>query len=187
MFLRSFIKMLNDNLTEFIPNLKTFGLAQSIVRTVGSEDELFPGVLNIEGEIEYPGINDVNQMQIYHKIAGVTTTRSTRQGTGDSANDIVNIYQMSIVGFVNTKISKLFPEELFLYIQSNIPDAAKIEPYKYVSIRTTNVILNSQLVFRAEYSGSRFVLPAEMSLFQINYVIESTFKKDCFVKCSDNC
>lgn len=187
MFLRSFISKLNESFQEAIPEIKTFGLAQSIVRTVGNEDELFPGVANLNGEIEYPGIDDVEKIQIYHRNAGINTTRSNTQGVGDSANDIVNIYQMSIIGFVNTKRSKLFPEEVFLYLQSNIPDGIKADPYKFVYIRTTNVIINSQLIFRAEYSGSRFNLPAEMSLFQINYTIESRFKKDCFVKCPDNC
>lgn len=187
MFLRSFISKLNEAFQKAIPEIKTFGLAQSIVRTVGSEDELFPGVANLDGEILYPGIDDVEKIQIYHRNAGITTTRSTRQGVGDAANDIMNAYQMSIIGFVNTKRSKLYPEEVYLYLQSNIPDGIKVEPYKFISVRTTNVIINSQLIFRAEYSGSRFSLPVEMSLFQINYVIESTFKKDCFVKCPDNC
>ena len=84
-------------------------------------------------------------------------------------------------------VTKIFPEELFLFLQANFPEEIRSNPYKKVFIRTTNVILNSQQIFSAEYAGSNFLLPAEKSLFQINYTIESTFKKDCFAKCPEDC
>lgn len=188
MLLREFIKKINQEFEGLIPGIKTFGLAQSIVRTVGSEEELLPGVVGEKGEVTYVGIDDVDKVRIYHRSAGITTTRVTnRQGYGDDVSDFVNTYQMAMIVFVNNKATKLYPEELFLYLQSNIPPALKMEPYKTVFIRTTNVILNSQAVFRAEYAGTAFRLPEHLSLFQINYVIESTFKKECFAKCPEDC
>lgn len=188
MLLREFIKKINQEFEKLIPGMQTFGLAQSIVRTVGSEEELLPGVVGIDGEITYVGIDDIDKIRIYHRVAGLQTTRVTnRQGFGDNLSDIINTYQMAMIVFLNNKSTKLYPEELFLYLQSNIPDGLKVEPYKNVFIRTTNVILNSQAVFRAEYAGTSFKLPEHMSLFQINYVIESTFKKGCFAKCPEDC
>lgn len=188
MLLRSLIEKINAAFQGVIPGIKTFGLAQSIVRkTREEEEEKLPGVVDLNGEVEYVGIDDVDPIRLYHRVSGISTGRSTRQGVGDSLSDIMNTYQMSMIVFVNNKRTKLFPEEVFLFLQSNIPDAVKSDPYKLIFIRTTNVILNSQLVFLAEYSGSKFSLPPEMSLFQINYLIESTFKKDCFAKCPDNC
>lgn len=188
MLLREFIKKINQEFEKLVPGIKTFGLAQSIVRTVGSEEELLPGVAGKDGEIVYVGIDADDPVRIYHRVAGLSTTRATnRQGYGESFGDIINTYQMVMIVFLNNKATKLYPEELFLYLQSNIPDGLKVEPYKTVFIRTTNVILNSQVVFRAEYSGTAFKLPEHLSLFQINYVIESTFKKECFAKCPEDC
>lgn len=188
MLLRSLIGELNQKFEGIIPGLKAFGIAQSIVRPMGSEEELLPGVADINGEITYVGIDDTNPVSLYHRIAGVTTSRVTnKQGYGDGYSDLINSYQMAMIVFIDHKKTKLFPEELFLFLQANIPDAIKSDPYKTITLRTTNVILNSQLIFRAEYAGTAFKLPVEKSLFQINYVIESTFKKDCFAKCPEDC
>lgn len=188
MLLRSLIDELNKSFTGIIPGLKTYGLAQSIVRTVGTEQELLPGVAGKDGEIKYVGIDDTAPIIIYHRNSGITTTRVTnRQGYGDGLSNLVNTYQMAMIVFIDHKKTKLYPEELFLFLQSNIPDAVKSEPYKNISIRTTNVILNSQLIFSAEYAGTAFKLPVEKSLFQINYTIESTFDKNCFAKCPEDC
>lgn len=188
MLLREFIKEINQAFEKLIPGMQTFGLAQSIVRTVGNDEELLPGMVDEKGEVTYVGIDDVDKVRIYHRAAGLATARVTgRQGFGEDLSDIINTYQMAMIVFLNIKGTKLYPEELFLYLQSNIPDQLPISPYKTVFIRTTNVILNSQVVFRAEYAGTAFKLPEHMSLFQINYVIESTFKKECFAKCPEDC
>lgn len=187
MLLREFIKKINQEFEKLVPGIQTFGLAQAIVRKVGDEEDMLPGVVGKDGEISYVGIDDVDKVRIYHRVAGLTTTRKTAQGYGEDLSDIINTYQMAMIVFLNNKATKLYPEELFLYLQSNIPDGLKVEPYKTVFIRTTNVILNSQVVFRAEYAGTAFKLPEHMSLLQINYVIESTFKKGCFAKCPEDC
>jgi len=188
MLLRSFIDKINESFTGLLPGIKVFGLAQSIVRTVGVELELLPGVVDRNGEIKNVDLDDADPVRIYHRNAGITVTRvAQRQGYGDEFNDVINTYQMAMIVYINHKRSKLFPEELFLLLQSNLPDALKSEPYKSIYIRPANVILNSQLVFAAEYSGTTFKLPPEHSLFQINYTIETTFAKKCFEKCPEEC
>lgn len=186
MLLRNYISQINKNFSGLIPGIKVYGLAQSVIRETSSGEELLPGIVDQDGEITYVGLDDEDPVRLYHRLAGLTTGRITGQGYGDNHNDIVNTYQMVIICYINHKRSKLFPEELFLYLQANIPDALKVEPYKTITIKTGNVIFNSQLVFRAEYAGSDFKLPAEHSLFQINYTIETVFKKNCFEKCP-NC
>lgn len=188
MFLREYVNKINEKFSALITGMKVFGLAQPIVRTVGNQEELLPGVVDIKGEVTYVGIDDTDPVRLYHKNAGVVTAFSGAQkGYGDNFNDIVNTYQMALIVFVNKKRTKLYPEELFLFLQSNLLDEIKVEPYKRVLIRTTNVILNSQQVFKAEYAGPEFRLPEHLSLFQINYVIESTFEKECFAKCPEDC
>lgn len=187
MLLRDFIDKINTDIMGMIPRIKVFGLAQSVIRTVGVETEFLPAIVSRTGEMTYVGIDDVDAVRIYHRNSGVTTTRSTRPGTGDRFSDIINTYQMSMIVYIDHKLSKLYPEELFLFIQANMLDEIKSEPYKRILIKTTNVILNSQLVFAAEYAGANFKLPAEKSLFQVNYTIETTFSKECFEKCPADC
>jgi hypothetical protein len=188
MLLREFIVKINETFSGLIQGIQTYGLAQSIVRTRGEEFELFPGVVGKDGEVTDVTIDDSKPVIIYHRNSGITTQNITRQGFGDDKSDLMVTYQMAMIVFVNHKKTKLYPEELFLFLQANIPEALKVtSPYKSVFIRTTNVILNSRLVFAAEYSGTQFSLPESMSLFQINYVIESTFTKNCFAKCPEDC
>lgn len=188
MFLREFIKKLNEKFTGVVSGIKVFGIAQPVIRT-GSVDseELLPGVVDLNGEITYVGIDDIDPVRIYHRIAGMQVTRSAAQGHGDAESDVINIYQMALIVYINHKRTKLLPEELFLYLQANMPDGIKSEPYKEIRVRIANVITNSQVVFRAEYGASEYKLPAEQSLFQVNYTIETKFKKACFEKCPTDC
>lgn len=187
MLLHSFIDRLNKDIAGIIPGMKTYGLARTVTRKQGSESQTLPCVVNKDGEAIYVGIDDDVPVIVYHRIASISTARSARPGTGDGHSDLVNTYQMAMIVFIDHKKAKLYPEELFLLLQANIPDAYNLQPFKTIFIRTANVILNSQLVFSAEYAGTDFFLPAEKSLFQINYTIESTLKKECFAKCPEDC
>jgi hypothetical protein len=185
MLLRDFIVQINETFKGLLPDLKVFGLAQLVRRQTGSVEETLPGIIDRDGEVTFVGPDDIDAVRIYHRLTGATSSRSTNKGVGDSENDIVNSYQMAMIVYMDHKRSKLFPEELFLYLQANMPDGLNSEPYKRISIRTGNIIFNSQAIYAAEYAGSEFKLPAEQSLFQINYTIETTFKKGCFSKCPD--
>jgi hypothetical protein len=187
MLLRKAISQINNSLSKVFNGMKVYGLAQTAYRKTGDQQERFPQVVDLEGEGKYVGIDDTDPIIIYHRNTGLTTGRTTRQGYGDGHSDLVNTYQMAMIVFQSQELTKMFPEELFLFLQANFPEEIRFNPYKTVFIRTTNVILNSQLVFAVEYAGTDFFLPAEKSLFQINYTIESTFKKDCFAKCPEDC
>ena len=183
--LRSFIDMINVPLQDLIKGSKVFGLAQLVIRTSGTVQEILPGIVDLKGDIQYAGLDDVSSMRIYHRNTGITTAIATGKGFGDAGNDLINTYQMSMVVFSDQQKVKKFPDELFLYLQANIPEFIKLEPYKTIAIKIGSVILDSKTVFDKEYAGTDFKLPAEKNLFQINYTIESTFKKGCFQKCPD--
>jgi len=187
MLLRKSIGEINKSLSGIFQGLKTYGLAQTAYRQSGDQQERFPQVVDLDGEGKYVGIDDTESVIVYHRITGLTTGRTNRQGYGDGHSDLINTYQMAMVVFHDQKKTKMFPEELFLFLQANFPEEIKSDPYKNIFIRTTTVNLNSQQIFSAEYAGTTFFLPAEKSLFQINYTIESTFKKDCFAKCPEDC
>lgn len=188
MLLRDTINEINKKFSGLIDGITTFGLTQLVRRTSGSIEERLPCEIGLDGECKYVGIDDLDKVRIYHRNISITTARTaTNSGYGDKLSRIVNTYQMSMVVYMDHKRTKLFPEELFLFLQANFPDALKSEPYDLIIVRIANVILNSQQIFQAEYPGTDFKLPPEKSLFQINYTIETTHKKECFAKCPEDC
>lgn len=188
MFLNKFIEEVNKPLEKIISGIKVYGLAESIARKTGTVTEVFPGVIDNDGEIKYVGIDDLNSVIIYHKANALGVRNSTQnRGFGDDLNALINAYSLSMIVYMDRKKTKLSADQLFLYIQSNIPSEIKMSPYKQILIQISTVILNSQAVFDSEYKGSENPLPANHSLMQINYTIESTLQKRCFEKCPEDC
>lgn len=179
--LNSFISAINQKLSGIITGAKVYGLTQAVQR--GSET--LPATITKDGEYEYVGFDDVFPVMIYHKNTAITVSRSQRQGRGDEFPDLINTYSLSMVVYLDHKRACMIPDEMFLLLQSNFPDAIKEDPFSFIRVNITSVILNSAQVIKTEYEGSDFKLPPEKSLFQINYNIETTFKKRCFEKCPE--
>lgn len=178
------IQGINEELTKLFDKAKIYGLANSVIRVKGTEQELLPGVIDHNGEVEYVGVDDTHHMVMYHKANSISSALSTVQrGFGDGGADQVNTYANSLIVFLDRKKVKKIPDEIYLYLQSVFPESLNIKPFKTVNIRFTNVILNSLQVYSAEYQGTPYKLPPEKNLFAINYTVESIFKKGCFDKC----
>lgn len=184
--LHKFIDAVNLELCKLFKNVKVYGIAQTVTKRRGQSSESFPGVLQ-GTEIREVGVDDRYALVLYHKITGISTLRTqTNQGYGDSVL-VTNTYSLSIIGYLDTRKTKMTADEAFLYVQENIPFQLKGEPYRQILLRVTNVILNVEQIFNAEYKGIDFKLPVEKTLFQINYTIESTHNKGCFEKCPEDC
>jgi hypothetical protein len=168
-------------LFETTAGVKIYGLAHTMLRTKGSETELIPALVDHSGEGKYIGIDDTAPVIIYHKSNSITSTIRPSEGFGRDPGGLVNTYNNTLIVYLNRKRLKLLPDELFLFIQAHFPDTFKMDPFT-VSIRITNVILNSQQVWASEYQRD-FTLPPEANLFAVNYTVESSFKKGCFEKC----
>lgn len=178
------IDSINEDLKKFFEEAKIFGLAQSIIRKQGAEIELIPALVNYGGEAIYVGFDDVYPLMIYHKMNSMISSLSDKnRGYGDAGADQVNTYQNSMIVYMDRKKLKKLPDEIYMKIQGGFPERLKIDPFKTVTIKFSNVILNSQQVFASEYQGNSYSLSPEKNLFAINYTIESTFSKGCF----DNC
>lgn len=156
-----------------------YGIGQSAVR---GKDRL-PGVVNKKnGEIIYVGIDDKKPIRLYHKLNSITLRSDPRKGYGNST-PVTNIYSLSMVVFNNRKKTKQYPDELSSLIQTQFPETVKIEPYQSINIFFNSVILNDLQVWQQEYSED-FRLPPEHNLFRIDYTVEATFLKGCFITCS---
>lgn len=182
--LSKFITRINESISGLVTGLKVYGIAEPIARGT----EVIPGIVENDGEIIYVGVDDLQSAIIYHKVNALSTRLSpVVKGVGDSPNGIQNAYGISMIVYIDRKKIKMRPEDFYLFISANIPYQLSIAPYNLVLIQINSVILNSQTVYDSEYKGVERRLPANHSLMQINYTIESTFKKDCFAKCPEDC
>lgn len=173
------VDKLNESL-ELPSGSDIYGIGQTAVR---GKDRL-PGVVNRKnGEIIYVGIDDKKPIRLYHKIDRILVRTDPKKGFGNSLGPITNIYSISLIVFNNRKRTKMFADELSSLIQSQFPDSVSLEPYQSINIFFNSVILNDLQVWQQEYSED-YRLPPEHNLFRIDYTVEATFLKGCFITCS---
>ena len=168
-------------LFEKYPDAKIYGLTQPVIRISGTVHELLPSTVDNTGEITYVGIDDIAPIILYHKNNSVSSVQTLRNGIGDASGDVMDTFNNSIIIYIDRKRVKTMPDELVFYIQSNMPDAARMEPFKNIRILFQGVILNSAQIYTQEY-GAEGLDPGK-SMLAVNYQIEVTFKKDCFSNC----
>lgn len=168
--IRSTICQINNALSPVFPGSKFYGVAISTER----EKKVQP--VSDEMPVSY---DDDYSLQAYHKINSVQVTYKPGVGRNDNT---INTFSMSMFIFNNDIKTGLKQDEVAMIIQSLI---AGIN-ISSVSITPVSFILNTQAVFAAEYRGNEFRLPESMSLTQMNYTIEVTFKSGCFDLCPED-
>jgi len=175
--IRDIVTQINTKLsTVFTVGFKPYGIAKTVTRGA----ETLPSI-----DETYIGIDDINALQVYHKLNTINLTQKTNSGYGDDIYYNINTYRLSMIAFNNKKRTKLNDDELALIIQSAFP---KIITSDYLSVRNTmtGVILNSQSIYAQEYKSERYRLDENQSLFQIEYNTEIIFKTDCLVLCPED-
>lgn len=181
---KDFVYLINGELEKQLAlNGITGALFHGISENVISKNQQFPVVFRGK-DGRWSGFDDTKPVVGYHKIESVNVTIDAESGYGDKAGDIVNTYNMKLVIFSDTLKTKLSSDELFTFIQANMPEAMRGEKFSYIRTTIRNAILNVQQVFNAEYRGFAFSLRPEQSLISIGYIIEGRFKKGCFKCCS---
>lgn len=168
--IRSTICQINTALRPVFPGSKFYGVAVSTER----EKKVQP--VSDEMPVSY---DDDYSLQAYHKINGIQVTYKPGVGRDDNT---INTFAMSMFIFNNDKKTGLKQDEIAMIIQSIISGIN----ISSVSITPISFILNTQTVFAAEYRGNDFRLPESMSLTQMNYNIEVTFKSGCFDLCPED-
>lgn len=175
------IEVINDCLDLPKGSVK-MGVVESVLKVKGDTGEYVPVLMDKEGEGKYAGFDSTLPISLYHKINEVTISAG-RNGLGDDPGDLINTYSCSIIIYLNRKKTKLTPLELAFKLENQFPTGIDLKPYKNIAIRFLKVILNSVQVFNIEYQGVKYNLGTDSNLFAINYQIESTFKKGCFITC----
>lgn len=172
--IRDIISSLNEQI-ELPKGSEVNGVAELVPR----DDHTIP---EIDGK--FVGIDDIYPVRIYHRLLSVSSKIVQRSGYGREVGLMSNTYSISMVVFLQHERAKLYPDELLLFIQSNMPDRMEWIPYKDILITFTGVQLDSQANWTQEYkAGTDYRLKSDQFLFKINYNIETTFSKGCFKEC----
>jgi hypothetical protein len=182
--LNKFIQSVNGQIGKLVQGAKMYGLAYNITREQGSETISFPGSPLFKDELLFAGLDDEHPVIIYHKC-NRAASREVAGAYGDDRANIQNAYAMSMLVYIDSTKLKMQPDQFFVFIQTSTPERLIVPPYKQVLIKFTGVVLNSETVFASEYKGVNYPLTVDKHLIQIDYTIESTFKKNCFEKCPE--
>lgn len=177
------IDILNNSLSGLHPDAVLYGLAQTVVRTQGSETDALPGLVNKDGEIKYVGIDDIYSIIIYHKLNSLSSTPKNN-GRGDNPGDLTTSFGLSMIVYWDRKRYNKLPDEVVFIAQARLPQLIKdTDDVKLIKIKVGSANFNSLQVFTQEYSGTKFDLPPNANLMNLNYTIEATFNPACLPAC----
>lgn len=172
--IRDIISSLNETI-ELPKGSEVNGVAELVSRDESTLPE-------IDGK--FVGIDDIYPVRIYHRILSMSSKIVPGTGYGNEVGNISNTYSIAMVVFLQHERAKLYPDELLLFIQSNMPDRMKGQPYRDIKITFAGAQLDSQSTWIQEYrTGSEYRLKSDQFLFKINYSIETIFSKGCFKEC----
>jgi hypothetical protein len=157
-----------------IDNATFFGIAQTVLRG----QEKLPAVVYANGKADYVGIDDVDAVRAYHKLATLTVRPSPANNYGRGSG-FINAYSMQLIVFLNRNKKCMHADSLVQILQSQFPEQLKLKPYSGIQIFFNSVILNDLQVYNQEYLSETNRLGPEHNLFQVNYTVEATFLKGC--------
>lgn len=175
--LNDIITELNQHFAGLVVGAKLYGIAKSTARG----NEVLPNVQGV-----YVGLDDVYPAIIYHKLNTMVSNIRQTNSYGDTIADVVNTYGLSMVIYNQSNRTCLSNEDLMLLIQANMPELLTNEHYKSVSARVTSAVFDDAAVYQQEYQNSDYRLGENHGLMQINYQLETVFKKGCFINCPED-
>lgn len=175
--IHNIVTIINSSLSGLVKG----GDWQAVASNVRRGKETMPAIAE-----KHAGIDDKFPLRAYHKLGTLITRLAPGSGYGKSTGDPVNTYTNALVVFLNRNQCKLYPDELLLHIQANIPETIVLAPYTRVALNITTTQLDSETVFNQEYENTTYKLGKEQYLFKISYTVETTFKKGCFKTCPQN-
>lgn len=168
--IRNIISLVNQSLEGIFKGSKLYGVANLVER----QGKVMPVVDELPVSFD-----DSYALQIYHRISGVNI--SYLPGYGNQQTTI-DTFACAAIVFNNEKITKVKTDEIAMIIQSVLA----VLNITSVRIQPVSIILNSQAVFNTEYNGVKYSLNEYQSLMQINYLVEVTFKGNCFTVCPED-
>ena len=184
------IDLINGTLDGIHKEEIILGIAQSVHRTKSSGVvEFIPGIVELgSDEAIYAGVDDLNSLIVYHKVnaASLTYGRQANAGFGDGRRN-EDIFSCFLFALWDTRKLKVYPADMVLLLRSRMPvKVIGVPGLNDVNVSMNNAILNTKQVFDSEYSlDENYLLPAYISMIQVNYTIQLKYDPDCASKCID--
>lgn len=178
------VDLINDGFDGIHAEEMILGIAQRVYRLTGETVEYMPGIVNMDGEAIYAGIDDIQSIIIYHKINSSTLSLNPRSGYGDSRLSEDSIL-CSVIGIWDTRKVPLHSADMLLLLRSRMPQQiGGIKEINQVNILPTAALLNTKQIFESEYSvADSYLLPIYMKFMQLEYRIQIKYDQACISKC----
>lgn len=190
--LNDIVQQINEGLTSTLfsqskrfSGSKLYGICEQAVKT-GRQKEEFPSIVDLAGDGKYVGIDDKQNLIIYHRKQNLSISDDTvNKGYGDNPAGSINTYSMVMVVYMNRKKLNMEADELVVYLQKHFPYTLENKNFTYLSASIDSVILNTQQVFRTEYTNVNYFMKPEHALIAISYTIEGKPNLACFNRCPE--
>jgi hypothetical protein len=179
------IDCINDGFDKIHQDQIVIGIAQRVYRVSSSGSiEYMPGIVNMDGEAIYAGLDDIQSLIIYHKTNTANLSLNPRIGYGDSKISEDNIL-CSLIACWDTRKMPLQSADLLLLLRARFPQEIKgIDQISQILIFPSSAILNTKQIFDSEYTVQEgYLLPIYMNFIQINYTILIKYDQQCINKC----
>ena len=173
---------LKAKLTAF-PLSRYNGLSYPIARKKGTAFEYLPAVIFSSGDARLITFDDVNELEIYHKIASSTYTQRKLQSYGDGYDEFQHNYEVDMVVMGDRRKVQVEPDALEAAIASNMPNTMTIAGVKFINILAVSANYNSRSLFSQEFQGADYYLKPEHIFFSIRYRVEIQYQKGCLSLC----
>jgi len=147
----------------------TFGLSETITRRY-SEDEIFPAVVNTDGESMDVFADDDFPLGIYHRLLSKQYAQTNKKERfGDDYVQLI-IADLILVCWAFREKTGATADELETLIYSSMPE--------HVSMTSSN--FDRRSVFSGEFSGIPFNVPEDVMLFSMKYkYVYPVSSRDC--------
>ena len=148
-----------------LDHIALYGIADPvIVRDDEDGDNLFPVVIDADGECHDVLFDDANDVSAFHRLNTKTYQTMRVSGFGDDPQRVVT-YDMSL--YVSGRRSAIDQYRLEHLCVAAIENAANGEKRTSTDVVSTN--FNRVQVFQSEYTGLQFPIQPNIFLFKINY------------------
>ncbi len=191
-FTNTIVTFINDYLKDKALNKSILQPVQfyNVASQVSQKDQpatMFPGVINIDGEIEAVQPDDIYNISIYHKVISNTYT-AVKKSYGNE-NDIQSLTEMQLFVFAQSDKIKMTAESLEPFIVFGLPGSIETDLAADLRIKSCLITpLSSDMDkirnFKNEFPGFKFFLKPEHIFFSVRYQIKKTFDRDCVDACT---
>jgi hypothetical protein len=159
------------------------GLSYPIARKKGTALEYLPAQISNSGDAKLITFDDVNELEIYHKIASSAYTQSGVSTYGNGYDAFKHSYDVDLIVMGDRRKIQVGPDVLEAAIASNMPSTTTIPGIRGITILPQSANHNSRSLFNQEFQGADYYLKPEHIFFSIRYRVEIQYQKGCLSLC----